>query len=66
MKSQWNVTKPYIIHGNKVPGVYSAYTQNGKTIFCYSDCVENAHVSLMNSVHYSDKIISIGRAHIDE
>lgn len=62
--NKWTYTKPYEIHQNEVPGIYSAHTKSGKIIYCFSTSKESAELQLINSVSYSDQILSIGREQI--
>lgn len=59
--NKWTYTKPYGIHQTEVPGIYSAHTKSGKTIYCFSTSKESAELQLRNSISYSDQILSIGR-----
>lgn len=61
MKNQWIKIVPYKIPSSDIPGVYSAKTSSGRTVYSYSKNSESAFNQIVNSISFDDKILSIGR-----
>jgi len=61
MKNQWIKIVPYKIPASDMPGVYSATTQFGRTVYGYSRSSEEAYNKLINGVSFFDKVLTIGR-----